>query len=244
MRLFKPDENRYTWIKGDLSFLGLKQVVYDPISRVSIQEVNPQNKSPYQTIKRVRFIDGVKGNFTENWISINKDLTTIIGGKSSGKSLLLYFIAKSINCNEVDNVIKLIEGSSYGDLNIDFEVEWDNGTISKLSNIEDTRPITYIPQLYINRLAEVNGKRQLNELIEDIICQNDKYKSFRSNKKNEIINIKSKISELVNLHDIYSQSYISTKNELDKIGVKSSIEGEIKRLNYLVDELRKKSGSA
>jgi hypothetical protein len=48
--LFKPAKNRNTWIKADLTFEGLKSVIYDPSSRVEIQELNPQQKNSYQTI--------------------------------------------------------------------------------------------------------------------------------------------------------------------------------------------------
>lgn len=85
-------------------------------------------------------------------------MNTIIGGKSSGKSLLLYFIAAAINKSAVLENINLADTDNYNTQGVDFEVEWDDGSISLLSDLEDTKPITYIPQLYINKLAEVEGK--------------------------------------------------------------------------------------
>jgi hypothetical protein len=43
-KLFKPDLNRYTWVKADLNFSGLKQVVYDPESRVKIRKQSSAKK--------------------------------------------------------------------------------------------------------------------------------------------------------------------------------------------------------
>ena len=115
-------------------------------------------------------------------------MNTIIGGKSSGKSLLLYHIAKSINSAEVDKKVRLSKSSSYSDLNgVDFEVEWSNGEISTMSDTIDTKPITYIPQLYINHLAEEDGKNQLNTLVKDILNQNDSFKEFSEAQERKIL---------------------------------------------------------
>lgn len=184
-KMFKPDDNRHTWIKANLSFNGLKQIIYEPESRVKIQESHPQTKAGYQTILRVRFICEDK-KFPKDWIYLNKDLNTIIGGKSSGKSLLLYFIAAAINKSAVLENINLADTDNYDTKGIDFEVEWDDGSISLLSNLEDTKPITYIPQLYINKLAEVEGKNQLKKLIESILKQNRDFYEFSEVKDSEI----------------------------------------------------------
>lgn len=183
--MFKPDDNRHTRIKANLSFDGLKQIIYEPESRVKIQESHPQTKAGYQTILRARFICEDK-KFPKNWIYLNKDLNTIIGGKSSGKSLLLYFIAAAINKSAVLENINLADTDNYNTQGVDFEVEWDDGSISLLSDLEDTKPITYIPQLYINKLAEVEGKNQLKKLIESILKQNRDFYEFSEVKDSEI----------------------------------------------------------
>ncbi|SUW62594.1 ABC-type enterochelin transport system, ATPase component [Buttiauxella agrestis] len=242
-QLFKPDLNRYTWIKADLSFSGLKQVVYDPESRVKIQENNPQQKSDYQIIKRARFVERTSNKiFTDEWINFNADLTTIIGGKSSGKSLLLYNLAKANNKNEVREKLALAKMQPYSQSHhYDFEVEWNNGDVCKLSD-EITKPITYIPQLYINQLAEREGKNDLNELISKVLCQREAFKSESDLIHNTIyehnINISTRLSELFSCIEQYNK----LKKESLEIGVKADIEKEIKELNRQVEDLRKKSG--
>src|SRR5690606_15998596 len=87
---------QYCWIKADLCFEGLKQIVFEPAGRVRVQEQSPDTKSWPEVIDKVRFLDKSAGSLvTEEWIEINPDLATVIGGKSSGKSLLMYFIAKT-----------------------------------------------------------------------------------------------------------------------------------------------------
>ena len=102
-QLFKPALNRNTWIKSNPTFEGLKQIVYEPDERVKIQENIPEEKTPYLVIDKVRFIDKT-GNktFTPLWVEFNQNLNEIIGGKSSGKSLLLHHIAKTIDSTQVD----------------------------------------------------------------------------------------------------------------------------------------------
>ncbi|WP_210456255.1 TrlF family AAA-like ATPase [Pantoea ananatis] len=240
-KMFKPDDNRHTWIKANLSFDGLKQIIYEPESRVKIQESHPQTKAGYQTILRARFICEDK-KFPKDWIYFNTDLNTIIGGKSSGKSLLLYFIAAAINKNIVSANIKLADTDSYDTKDIDFEVEWDDGSISLLSNLQDTKPITYIPQLYINKLAEAEGKQQLKKLIESILKQNEKFNDFSEHKDSEIKSKNKEIKEKIEFHQSFSDNYNTLCDERNKIGDKFSVEREINSLEEECKKLREKSG--
>ena len=242
-KLFKPDLNRYTWVKADLNFSGLKQVVYDPESRVKIQENNPQQKSDYQIIKRARYVENSSNKiFTDEWINFNADLTTIIGGKSSGKSLLLYNVAMANNKHEVKEKMALAKMQPYTNTHYyDFEVEWNNGDVCKLSD-DMIKPITYIPQLYINQLAEREGKNDLNELIGKVLCQRESFKSELDLIRNKIsennVNISTKLSELFSCIDQYN----TLKKESLEIGIKADIEKEISELNRQAEDLRKKSG--
>lgn len=245
--LFNPSENRHTWIKSDLSFGGLKQVIYDPKSRVVIQELSPQTKPSYQTIKQVRFVDTrAIPEFADDWIPISKDLTTIIGGKSSGKSLLLNHIAKAINIEEVLENCKISHASMYTNFDgmggFDFWVEWDNGEVSKLSDKNSKKPITYISQLYINHLSEDEGRDKLNGIIKDILCQHDDFKQCIDSLEHDISEKKHDIFQHIGVYYSLRDSFKDLKKELDNVGNKESIEAEITSLTTKIDELKRKSG--
>ena len=47
------ESNRYTWIKADPTFEGLKQIIYEPEERVRIQEFHPEGKRGYEVIDKV-----------------------------------------------------------------------------------------------------------------------------------------------------------------------------------------------
>ncbi|WRC17569.1 AAA family ATPase [Helicobacter pylori] len=71
---------KYTWIKAEKTFEGLKQIIYEPETRVSIDEKKPQD--PLYKIDCVLY-------FSPNF-------TCVIGGRGSGKSTLLQLIASKL----------------------------------------------------------------------------------------------------------------------------------------------------
>ncbi|GAA7693383.1 PHP-associated domain-containing protein [Helicobacter pylori] len=99
--------NKYTWIKAEKTFEGLKQIVYEPETRVSIGEEKPQD--PLHKIDCVGLcfngevkITNEKGDapfcyagFNET-LSFSPNFTCVIGGRGSGKSTLLQLIASAI----------------------------------------------------------------------------------------------------------------------------------------------------
>ena len=100
-KLFHPDNNRFCWIKADLTFEGLRQIIYEP-ERVKIQENNPyydREKSPFTEIlineETPVFSDGdIK--FAKQTINLNSGLVSIIGGRGTGKSRLIDYIASGL----------------------------------------------------------------------------------------------------------------------------------------------------
>jgi hypothetical protein len=95
-RFLEPDYKRYCWIKGEVSWEGLKQVIYEPEERVRIQEHNPETVKSYFTLDEVQ-IKETKANpnlsINATQLKLNPNLVTIIGGRGSGKTALLDLIA-------------------------------------------------------------------------------------------------------------------------------------------------------
>lgn len=246
--LFKPTNHKYTWIKSNPTFEGLKQVVFEPEDRVKIQQNKPEEKTPYLFIDKVRYIDKTQNKtFQPNWIDFNQNLNTIIGGKSSGKSLLLFHLAKAIDKEQVKRKTDLIQGSDYKKLinenPFDFEVIWGSGDRNLLSSEEKSdSQITYIPQLYINHLAEENGEQQLMDLIDSILKQNENYKIFIEQKFLVIQECKSKIYSSIDERLIQFASYKKLLADKNAVGNKEKITTEIKRLTEEIEKLNKESG--
>jgi ABC-type lipoprotein export system ATPase subunit len=95
-KLFIPDKNRFTWIKADPTFNGLKRLLSEPESRVYIGE-EPKALA-LQRSKRTKYIHSLNihkikdSSFSELWfdqeLQLNTGLVAIIGNKGSGKSAL------------------------------------------------------------------------------------------------------------------------------------------------------------
>nr|WP_246874529.1 hypothetical protein [Pantoea ananatis] len=240
-KIFRPDHDRFCWIKADPTFAGLKQILYDH-SRVRIQKTSPNIKTPYQYIDHVRFTDrSGKLLFSDQPVHFSPDLNAIIGGKSSGKSLLLYHMARAINSSEASEKIRLTKQAVYDELiNIDVEVMWGNGEVSSLHG-EDSRPVTYIPQLYINHLAESSGRHQLNQLVEDILFQNDAFRSFATEnaaqREATLRSITARIDYLSELRKKYSEC----SKEMEQYGSEKAVSEEIRRQEQKIALLRKQA---
>lgn len=171
----KPDLDRYTWIKANPNFKGLLQVIHEPKDRVIIQKEKPKEKDAYNVIKSVKFIDS-NDFFQPEEIYLNPNLNVIIGGKSSGKSALLYKIAKTLSVEEVEKVQQennwknpyletFIEES-------DFVVTLENDKEIYHSSGENRR-VQYIPQMYINTISEQPENIVLQKKIKDILVDDN-----------------------------------------------------------------------
>lgn len=86
------------WIKADMTFEGLKQILFEPEERVRIQSTKPDEKNIYQVIDSITLKED---DFWDGKIFLNPNLNTIIGGRSTGKSSLLKAIAAKHGNKEV-----------------------------------------------------------------------------------------------------------------------------------------------
>lgn len=223
-KLFKPDNNRYCWIKADPTFEGLKQILYEPESRVRIQESKPEEKSVYNVIDSVNFDIDKKWKGT---IQLNPNLNTIIGGRATGKSTLLKVIAKKIS----DDSFKYKD-----DAEKDFLKEYiENISISWLDGQNsENRDIEMLPQGNMYDIAR--DTRKLDDLIQRII-KDTEYNKHIENYESKNVQCKESItSDILNLFSLQKQikdMEISLREKGDKKGIKTEIGNIEKRIAEL-----------
>ena len=177
--------NCYTWIKAEPTLDGLRQILFEPDDRISVGESHPDKKAPYQVIEHVRFVGG-GDRFGNQEIGLSPYLTSIIGGKSTGKSLLAGLIVKSTDIQEYRRRSQQSTGDVVDRLawlekelpTMNFEVVWRDGTTTTLQNAEQkTRKVTYFPQHHLN--SSINdqgvGNKELNKIIRAVLAQKDLY---------------------------------------------------------------------
>ena len=245
---------KFTWIKADLTFEGLKQIIYEPEERVRIQEEEPDFKEDKEIIDKVKFIS-LNNKFSNEEIYLNPNLNVIIGGKSSGKSILLYSIAKTLLADTKDKLLfKNNEEERYSlksiDSGFDFEITTKAGISQKISDREDGHNslipnIKYIPQNELVKLAEpeLSGKGEsLNKLVRNLICEDtdskQKYDDFIKNVKQ----YDKEREELINSYFETLDNIQNLETELKTKSNKEVLQTNIKTNSEKVEELNKKAG--
>lgn len=166
--------NKRTWIKADPTFEGLKQVVYEPESRVRVQEDNPTfdiEKSPFTQIKIPQqtqvFSDDNDIFFAPTELPLNSSLVSIIGGRGTGKSVLVNYLAAAFCKNpqsdkyNLETDIVISRRASINESAKEFKVS-DNPNV----------PFMYIAQSQIKDLVQ-NKTRFSKNILETIGVSND-----------------------------------------------------------------------
>lgn len=230
------------WIKAIPSFEGLRQIIYEP-DRVKIQEDKPEKKIGYEVIKSIKILN-TNNIFTQNEIYFNSNLNSIIGGKSSGKSLLLYLLAKTVLSSEkFDEISKYKNFVNYDELpkGIECEVLWGDGTVTKLSSNENKRHIEYIPQLFLNNIAEDKKNELFNQTINDLLYKKNGYKGAVDLIYKSIDEKKISLASEIEKYFTNESELKRLEIELTTLGDKNAIEILINSFCEELKELKSKS---
>ena len=201
--------------------------------------------------------------FTPQPIYFNKNLNVIIGGKSSGKSILLYNIARTLlNTEKLGKIFKEEEKVDEfnfrikSDANPEIDSNYNFEIKTKVPDISQTRfdysgnsilsEVIYIPQNYLIKLAEPEYYKKgesLNKLIRNLIVEKEEFKTMYDDifishvKKNDEI------------RNALIKSYFETKDIIDQLttnlggkGNKEDIEKVVKHNEGKILELKEKTG--
>lgn len=222
-KLFEPDNQRYCWIKSDPSFNGLKQVLYEPKDRVRISPLMPEEKSDYHVIDRIVIDDP---DFSPEPIQFNDKLSCIIGGKSTGKSILLHNLALTIDKNQVEE--KTEKSKTKTRVLTKVKVFWKDGEVNETGVQNDSHKIVYIPQTYLNQLSDENEeKTEIDSIIEEIILQNDNARISHEQMLKEIREYKPSLDKRIYDAVQISEEIQSIKKEMAEIGSRAGIEKQL-----------------
>lgn len=221
--------NARTWIKSEISFDGLKQVVYEPGERISIQESKPQALLPSKVIREISLNQDY---FSKNRLEFSEGLNTIIGGRSSGKSVLLSIMAKlasdqHIFKKENDNYNKLIEKLSSESI-----LTFSDG---RKANGQDQ--IEFIYQDGLQEIARNKEQRNifientLSDIVSDKISLSQaKVNNFLQDKRDKL---RQDIEELKIIDLKISSLHEKLSNIQDSVTIKNNIEILKSRLNSI-----------
>lgn len=177
---------KFSWIKADTTFEGLKQILYEPqpFERVALCEANP---AMYEHVVVDSFtVDDPEKQFFLSYTEVchlNSGLNCIIGSRGSGKSSLLDAIGFTLGDNDIlkserNNYI----GYFFGKRNNDTSIlkacvrQSANGNQSTLVPRMSTASgfqFDYYHQKQIGYLADPNNEELLSRFLFDKIFQDD-----------------------------------------------------------------------
>jgi hypothetical protein len=171
-KLFKPDQDRFCWIKADTTFEGLKQILYEPQDRVFIGPTPPVYHDEARVISAVK-ISKSSGWFDDVTIPLNSGLVSIIGQKGTGKSALAELIAYASGSWQESDYGNFLGRAGEHLAGLKIELNWANGDVSAIALVHETgdgNEVRYLSQRFVERLcAEDEIGKELIAEIESVI---------------------------------------------------------------------------
>ncbi|MDU9762151.1 AAA family ATPase [Helicobacter pylori] len=174
---------KYTWIKAEKTFEGLKQIIYEPETRVSIDKEKSQD--PLYKIDSVglNFDEEVKTTNEQDdtpfcYAGFNETLffspyfTCVIGGRGSGKSTLLQLIASAIKNKSFVKGLKHETIQKYIEIQPDIDIMDSVEYLAQNEVEEFATNVSKFTEAIFNRIDSKSGgklkelEKQIKESIE------------------------------------------------------------------------------
>jgi hypothetical protein len=158
-----PDEDRFTWLKGDPSFETLRMSCLSPQSRAHIGSTPPTTGHGHDRISRIS-VNSPQW-FAAGSVPVNPGLVAIIGARGSGKTALADLIAAGAGSDQpFSNVASFVRRAGSLLRSSVAEVEWSHGETTKcdFANEADQfvdvpRAVRYLSQQFVERLCAADG---------------------------------------------------------------------------------------
>ena len=217
----------YCWIKCEPSFEGIKQIIYEPEHRVKIQTDKPEEKPDYLVIDRIEINHK---DFGHQVIPLNQGLNTVIGGRSSGKSVLLGCIARLCGDKKPIKPNKPSYDAYIDSVSRKMKVYWrDLGE-------ETDRKIDFFPQSYIIDMA--SDPQKIIDLVEDIMRD-------ENGENKDLTILKGKLETTIALiHTLFSDyrkkstELATLQSDLKAVGNEEGIQQEIRKLEANILQIK------
>lgn len=250
----KVIENRpFTWLRGSPNFETLRLSFVDPSSRIVLSHTEPPKPSRY--LERIEFntIDAEKNNLNID-LPLSAGINTIIGGRSSGKSMLLNVILHNIvetrDNSEIQNYAQesnqVIDISSIkGVMSSDKILRHDNNcesiayTQDKIVSMFEKDGAGLENQLPFNRYDESSKIFSMNQNLKILDNLNSSYDAaFKARFDKNIIIVSNDLT-LSQQKKTVDYSYSDAETKINKSIVESpdSVKKKIETIEELIDNL-------
>jgi ABC-type lipoprotein export system ATPase subunit len=173
--VLRPEKERFCWIRGELTFEGLRQTLLEPGARVHIGARPPVGPPAGDCISVLEIENAA-------WIEVptmelNPGLVAIIGPKGSGKTALADFIAQAAGAPIHDGASFLLKAREHLE-DSQAALTWRDGCRTDARRLDDRRPlqepprVRYLSQQFVDRLCSSDGVAgELLDEIEAVVFQ-------------------------------------------------------------------------
>jgi len=218
---------KFSWVKGDLCFETLRQVIVDYENRLLIQDRNPsesKNSSPELFIDRIECKQGIE----THTVYFNKDINSVIGKRGAGKSVLLKHIAFNVLGEQEQPDVKKIHKLQ------DFKIHWCDDT-------SENKFVEYIPQNYLSAITYEDGQKypQRDTELKARLFNNVEFKNADTRKTEAVdsieLKINAKIKEALSIH----RQIVDTTSQLKPLGKADDKNNAIKIKQEEINKLGK-----
>ncbi len=257
-KMFLPDMDRFCWIKSDLTFQGLKQVLICPKDRIFIGPIaTPYDnylKNKQNIISDISIHKREDAKNSQKWfdcdIKINPYMTTIIGNKGSGKSALSDIISLVSRSKNIEYASFIDAGrfkhkpENYA-ADYTATIGWSDDKTNTVNRLSDELPessvelVQFLPQRYIENVCNGIGHEFNMEIEKTIFSYMDLAEKEGCSNLSQLISNKttanySLYQNLKNELEKTNIDIISLENKKKKIH-KDSINEKIKSLNLTLE---------
>lgn len=257
-KMFKPDMDRFCWIKSDLTFAGLKQVLICPQDRIYIGNIVPEYdnylKNKQNIISNVSISKRADAKNSQKWfdanIKINPYMTTIIGNKGSGKSALSDIIALVSNSKNI-SYASFIEPKRFKQKPENYAndytavINWADKKSNTVDRLSDDVPepavelVQFLPQRYIENICSGIGQEFNDEIEKTIFSYMDLAEKEGCTNLSQLIT--NKTTANYSLYQVHKNdlgktniSIINLESKKTKLH-KKTIEEKIRNLNLILE---------
>ncbi|PUB97000.1 TrlF family AAA-like ATPase [Helicobacter pylori] len=239
--------NKYIWIKAEKTFEGLKQIIYEPETRVSIGEEKPQD--PLYKIDSVglNFDEEVKttneqddtpfcyAGFNET-LFFSPNFTCVIGGRGSGKSTLLQLIASAIKNKSFVKGLKHETIQKYIEIQPDIDIMDSVEYLAQNEVEEFATNVSKFTEAIFNRIDSKSGGK-LKELEKQIKESIEKFDDQIAHWQ-EKIKLEEQLKESEKIRKKY-QSIVDAFTDKDYLDKKAKLQA---KYQSLIDLKQSKEG--
>lgn len=158
-----PDHDRYSWIKGDLTFETLRQACIEPEGRIFVGREPPRGGLPAHTITELSVLNSPW--LTTGNIILNPGLVAVIGARGSGKTALADLVAAGgFSLSPHLNARSFIKRASdyLGESSV--VLTWESGETTsnllrhaEMDDLLDTARVQYLSQQFVDQLCSSEG---------------------------------------------------------------------------------------